>query len=285
MEKLFADVPEALRATVEIARRWQRRAQARELRFPRVEGPGGSRARKPTCAASPGDGLAVRLGPAADAARRGRYEERLAYELGVIEQMDFPSYFLAVWDFVHFAKTAGIPVGPAAARRPGASRPGRLASRTSTRSVYGLLFERFLNPGRKSMPTSTSTSSRFAETSLAYVRQKYGEDRVAQIITFARCSQGSSGRRAVLGMPLAEVDKIAKLVPPELKITIEKALKDEAAPRRDGREGHAGRPPARDSAVARGAQPPRVDPRSGVLISPEPLSNLVPLCRAPTARR
>ena len=178
MAQLFADVPEALRATVEIAERCNVELKLGEFRFPKVEVPEGATPASHLRRLA-GEGLAARLGPAADAARRGRYEERLAYELGVIEKMDFPSYFLAVWDFVHFAKTSGIPVGPGRGSAAGSLAAWALGITDIDPLVYGLLFERFLNPGRKSMPDIDIDFEQVrSDEVLAYVRQKYGEDRV-----------------------------------------------------------------------------------------------------------
>ena len=236
MAQLFADVPEALRATVEIAERCNVELKLGEFRFPKVEVPEGATPASHLRRLA-GDGLAARLGPAADAARRGRYEERLAYELGVIEKMDFPSYFLAVWDFVHFAKTSGIPVGPGRGSAAGSLAAWALGITDIDPLVYGLLFERFLNPGRKSMPDIDIDFEQVRRDEvLAYVRQKYGEDRVAQIITFGTLQAKGVIRDVgrVLGMPLAEVDKIAKLVPPELEDHDRGGAREGAAPRRAG---------------------------------------------------
>ena len=274
MARLFAEIPEALRATVEIAERC-------EFRFPVVEVPEGATPASHLRRLA-GEGLAARLGPAAEPARRGRYEERLSYELGVIEQMDFPSYFLAVWDFVRFAKTSGIPVGPGRGSAAGSLVAWVLGITDIDPIVYGLLFERFLNPGRKSMPDIDIDFEQVRRDEvLAYVRNKYGEDRVAQIITFGTLQAKGVIRDVgrVLGMPLAEVDKIAKLVPPELKITIKEALE---------KEPRLAELAAKDPQVARlletaesleGLNRHASTHASGVLISPEPLSNLVPLCK------
>jgi len=281
MAQLFAEVPEALRATVEIAERCNVELKLGEFRFPKVDVPEGATPASHLRRLA-GDGLVARLGPAVGAAERVRYEERLAYELGVIEKMDFPSYFLAVWDFVHFAKTSGISVGPGRGSAAGSLAAWALGITDIDPLVYGLLFERFLNPGRKSMPDiDIDFEKGRRDEVLAYVRRKYGEDRVAQIITFgtllAKGVIRDVGR--VLGMPLAEVDRIAKLVPPELKITIEEALE---------KEPRLAELAAKDIQVARlletaqsleGLNRHASTHASGVLISPEPLSDLVPLCK------
>ncbi len=281
MAQLFADIPEALRATVEIAERCNVELKLGEFRFPKVEVPDGATPASQLRRLA-GEGLAVRLGPAVEPGRRGAYEKRLDYELGVIEHMDFPSYFLAVWDFVHFAKTSGIPVGPGRGSAAGSLAAWALGITDLDPLVYGLLFERFLNPGRKSMPDiDIDFEQGRRDEVIAYVRQKYGEDRVAQIITFGTLQAKGVIRDVgrVLGMPLAEVDKIAKLVPAELKITIEEALE---------KEPRLAELAKNDLQVARlletaqsleGLNRHASTHASGLLISPEPLSNLVPLCK------
>ncbi len=281
MAQLFADIPEALRATVEIAERCNVELKLGEFRFPAVEVPEGATPASHLRRLA-GAGLAGRLGAGVEVERRGVYEKRLDYELGVIEQMDFPSYFLAVWDFVHFAKTSGIPVGPGRGSAAGSLAAWALGITDIDPIVYGLLFERFLNPGRKSMPDIDIDFEQVRRDEvLAYVRHKYGEDRVSQIITFGTLQAKGVIRDVgrVLGMPLADVDKIAKLVPPELKITIEEALE---------KEPRLAELAAKDVQVARlletaqsleGLNRHASTHASGVLISPEPLSNLVPLCK------
>ncbi len=281
MARLFAGVPEALRATIEIAERCNVELKLGEFRFPKVEVPEGetpaTHLRRLAAA-----GLEARLGPGLAPERRRAYDERLAYELGVIEKMDFPSYFLAVWDFVHYAKTHGIPVGPGRGSAAGSLAAWALGITDLDPIRYGLLFERFLNPGRKSMPDiDVDFEQSRRDEVLAYVRRKYGEDRVAQIITFGTLQAKGVIRDVgrVLGMTYADVDKIAKLVPPDLGITIEEALEKE--PRLAELQG-------KDPQVARllefarsleGLNRHASTHASGVLISPEPLANLVPLCK------
>jgi DNA polymerase-3 subunit alpha len=281
MAKLFADVPEALRNTVEIAERCNVELKLGEFRFPSVEVPAGATPASHLRQLA-GEGLAGRLGAGVDAASRARYDERLAYELGVIEKMDFPSYFLAVADFVQFAKAKGIPVGPGRGSAAGSLAAWALGITDLDPLVYGLLFERFLNPGRKSMPDiDVDFEQNRRDEVIAYVREKYGEDRVAQIITFGSLKAKGVIRDVgrVLGMTYADVDKIAKLVPPDLDMTIEKALEKEQRLRELA---------DRDTQVARlleiaqsleGLNRHASTHASGVLISPEPLANLVPLCR------
>ena len=155
--------------------------------------------------------------------------ERLKYELSVIRKMGFSTYFLIVWDFVHWAKNNGIPVGPGRGSGAGSIVSYVLGITDICPMKYGLLFERFLNPDRRSMPDlDIDFSDEGRERVIQYVRNKYGEKSVAQIITFgsmlARLVVRDVGR--VMGFPLSEVDRIAKLIPRELGTTIEMALKN-----------------------------------------------------------
>jgi DNA polymerase-3 subunit alpha len=144
------------------------------------------------------------------------YRKRLSYELGVVERMGFSAYFLIVWDFIKFARDAGIPVGPGRGSGAGALTAYALDITKVDPLKHALLFERFLNPDRKSMPDlDIDFSDEGRERVIEYVRKKYGSDRVAQIITFgsmnARLVVRDVGR--VLGMPVSDVDKLAKQIP------------------------------------------------------------------------
>lgn len=161
--------------------------------------------------------------PNADTAAR----ERLQYELSVIERMGFVDYFLIVWDFIHFAKQNGIVVGPGRGSGAGSIAAYCLSITDVDPLKYGLLFERFLNPERISMPDfDVDFCYERRQEVIDYVVRKYGADHVAQIITFgtmaARAAVRDVGR--ALHMPYGDVDKIAKMVPYELNMTLERAL-------------------------------------------------------------
>lgn len=155
-----------------------------------------------------------------------RYQDRLVYELGIIKKMGFPGYFLIVWDFIHFAKRSGIPVGPGRGSGAG-SLVSYLLRITSVDPIqYGLLFERFLNPDRRSMPDlDIDFSDEGRDVVIGYVRDKYGFTNVAQIITFGTMQSRAVIRDVgrVLDVPLPEVDRIAKSIPHGL--TIDQASK------------------------------------------------------------
>ena len=156
-------------------------------------------------------------------------QQRLDYELDVIKQMGYSAYFLIVWDFIHFARTSHIPVGPGRGSAAGSIVAYLLGITNLDPLKYDLLFERFLNPERVSMPDIDIDFcfERRGEV-ITYVTEKYGADKVAQIATFgtmaARAAIRDVGR--ALDMPYGEVDRVAKMVPMELHITLEKALQD-----------------------------------------------------------
>ena len=193
------------------------------------------------------------------------YRERLEFELGTIIQMGFAGYFLIVADFIQWAKRQGIPVGPGRGSGAGSVVAWALTITDLDPLRFGLLFERFLNPERVSMPDfDIDFCQDRRDEVIRYVQQKYGRDRVAQIITFgklqARAVLRDVGR--VLGMPYGQVDRLCKLVPnnPAHPVTLEEAIAGEPAlqqQRDDGRDRGAADD---DRAEARRALPPRLDP-------------------------
>ena len=160
------------------------------------------------------------------------YEERLRYEIRVIVEMKYPGYFLIVWDFIRHAREKGIPVGPGRGSAAGSLVAWCMGITDVDPMLFGLIFERFLNPERVSLP---DIDIDFCENRrnevIDYVTHKYGRDNVAQIITFgtlkARAVVRDVGR--TMGMSYAEVDRIAKQVPPTLNMTLERALKENPA--------------------------------------------------------
>ncbi len=215
MAAAFVDLPEALASTVEIARRCAYRPTKRKSILPPFDTRRG-RDEAAELAAQAKAGLRERLASGQLYADRKVYDERLAYELGVIEKMGFPGYFLIVADFIKWAKANGIPVGPGRGSGAGSVVAWALTITDLDPIRFGLLFERFLNPERVSMPDFDVDfcQERRGEV-IEYVREKYGADRVAQIITFgtlqARAVLRDVGR--VLQLPFGQVDKLAKLVP------------------------------------------------------------------------
>src|SRR5580692_683741 len=210
------------------------------------------------------------------------YHARLDSELNIIKQMKFPGYFMIVWDFIKYAREHDIPVGPGRGSAAG-SLVAYVMQITDIDPLQNeLLFERFLNPERISMPDIDIDfdMNRRGEV-IEYVRRKYGNDQVAQIITFntmaAKAAIKDVGR--ALDMPYGEVDRIAKLIPPTIGITIEQALKD-SPPLLQAYEADTKIREIIDTAMkleglVRGAGVHA----AGVVIAPEPLTELVPVTR------
>ncbi|MBK8841225.1 MAG: DNA polymerase III subunit alpha [Hyphomonadaceae bacterium] len=215
MSTTFADLPEALASTVEIAQRCSYRPKKHKPILPPFDTKRG-RDEAAELRAQAEAGLKERLKIVTPAAELKIYEDRLDYELGVIAKMGFPGYFLIVADFIKWAKAHDIPVGPGRGSGAGSVVAWCLTITDLDPIRFGLLFERFLNPERVSMPDFDVDfcQERRGEV-IEYVRQKYGVDRVAQIITFgtlqARAVLRDVGR--VLQLPFYQVDKLAKLVP------------------------------------------------------------------------
>ena len=215
MMAAFADLPEALESTVEIARRCAFRPTKHKPILPPFDTKRG-RDEAGELKAQAEAGLKERLKVVQPAAELSVYQQRLAYELGIIERMGFPGYFLIVADFIKWAKSHDIPVGPGRGSGAGSLVAWVLTITDLDPIRFGLLFERFLNPERVSMPDFDIDfcQERRGEV-IEYVRQRYGADRVSQIITFgtlqARAVLRDVGR--VLQLPFGQVDKLAKLVP------------------------------------------------------------------------
>ena len=295
MEELFADLPEALANTIEIAKRCAFRPKERKPILPRFV--------KARAEASEAEllkletdelrtqaeaGLKERLtaNPLAPGFTAEDYRKRLAFEIDVISKMKFPGYFLIVADFIKWAKANGIPVGPGRGSGAGSVVAWSLTITDLDPLRFGLLFERFLNPERVSMPDfDIDFCQDRRDEVIRYVQQKYGADRVAQIITHgklqARAVLRDVGR--VLQMPYGQVDKLCKLVPnnPANPVTLAQAI-----------DGEPKLQEARDSepVVARlleiaqkleGLYRHASTHAAGMVIGDRPLDELVPLYRDP----
>jgi len=229
MYELFEDVPEALENSLYIARRCNVDMQFGQYQLPDFQPPDGIEL-KTYMVQQAKEGLKARwpaiIAGSPDADRKG-YEERLDFELGVIEQMGFPGYFLIVADFIRWARAHDIPVGPGRGSGAGSIVAYCLGITDLDPIRYGLLFERFLNPERISMPDfDIDFCMNRRDEVIRYVTEKYGADHVAQIITYgsmkAKAVVRDVGR--VLSMELGKVNTIAKLIPNDLKMTLDKAL-------------------------------------------------------------
>ena len=211
MRDSFAEWPEAIATTVEIAERCQVDIELGKLLLPQYPTPDGSEPEQMLRRLA-GEGLRERYGDPVPA----EAVKRLEFELGVIEEMGFSSYFLIVWDFVRYAKESGIAVGPGRGSAAGSIVSYVLNITDLDPLANDLLFERFLNPGRKSMPDiDIDFSVRGRERMIRYVGDKYGRESVAQIITFGKMAPRAATRDAarVLGYDYATGDRLAKLIP------------------------------------------------------------------------
>lgn len=231
MAELFADLPEALENTVEIARRCSLNLTLDEHYLPAFPVPEDLTIRE-FLEIEARQGLAQRLEKlypteAERQARRQTYEARLAKELAVINQMGFPGYFLIVADFIRWAKSSGIPVGPGRGSGAGSLVAYALQITDLDPLAFDLLFERFLNPERVSLPDfDIDFCMERRDRVIDYVSSRYGRDHVSQIITYGTMAAKAVVRDVgrVLGHPYGFVDQIAKLVPFDLKMTLGKAL-------------------------------------------------------------
>jgi len=234
MMEAFKDVPEAITNTIEIAERCNFEMTLGESYLPDFPLPPGQ-SLETVIEEQAKEGLEKRFKVMAERGTdvdplRLRYLERLTRELNVIKGMGFPGYFLVVSDFINYAKSRNIPVGPGRGSAAGSLVAYALGITAIDPIEYNLLFERFLNPDRISLPDiDIDFCYEKRDEIIKYVTEKYGVDNVTQIITFgkmkARAVIRDVGR--VLDMPYGEVDKIAKLIPGEIDITIKKALKME----------------------------------------------------------
>ena len=289
MLALFADLPEATDASVEIAMRCAYRPPTRKPILPHFTAPGGAavdEVQELRRQASEGLERLIALYGCAPGHTIEDYRQRLEFELGVIVRMKYPGYFLIVADFIQWAKAQGVPVGPGRGSGAGSLVAYALTITDLDPIRFGLLFERFLNPERVSMPDfDIDFCQDRRDEVIAYVRRRYGEDRVAQIITFgsflARGVMRNVGR--VLEMPLGQVDKLAKLVPqnPAKPVTLKQAVADE--PRL--REAASADPKvAKMLAIAErleGLYSNASTHAAGVVIADRPLVELAPLYRDP----
>ena len=236
MMALFSDLPEALASTVEIARRCAFRPRTQSPILPRfsvgAEGAAVDEAAELRKRAEEGLERRLELHGLAPGRTVEDYRERLAFELNVIEGMKYPGYFLIVSDFIQWAKEQGIPVGPGRGSGAGSLVAYSLTITDLDPLRFGLLFERFLNPERVSMPDfDIDFCQDRRDEVIRYVQERYGSDRVAQIITFgtlqARGVLRDVGR--VLQMPYGQVDKLCKLVPQNAlnPVTLGQAIDDE----------------------------------------------------------
>ena len=225
----FGDMPEALNNTVEIAEKCSSSIEFGTLHLPEYEVPEGYTIDSYLEHLSR-EGLRKKLAHLPESVS-DEYYERLKFELQIIIMKGFAGYFLIVWDFINYARTQKIPVGPGRGSGAGSLVAYCLGITDIDPIRYNLLFERFLNPERESMPDfDIDFCVNGREEVIKYVRRKYGDERVAQIITFGQLLGRGSVRDVgrVLEVPLKDVDKLAKTIPESPGMTINKALKTDS---------------------------------------------------------
>jgi DNA polymerase-3 subunit alpha len=289
MRAVFADHPDALANTVRIAERCNVTIAEGESHLPNFEVPSGHTI----------DsyfehivriGFQDRLVRLKETEARGAlrhpladYDARLAYEIAMIKQMKYPGYFLIVWDFIRYARNKGIPVGPGRGSAAGSLVAYCLRITDVDPLHWDLYFERFLNPDRVSLPDiDIDFCERRRGEVITYVTEKYGRENVAQIITFgtmkARAVVRDVGR--VMEMPIADVDRVAKLIPQQIDITLDQAIKENPAlgdlEKKDERVRDLLRVARRLEGMTRHASVHA----AGVVITPRPLIEFVPLYKS-----
>ena len=279
MKVLFADLPDALERTLEIADKCNVELEFGETYMPDFPIPTGYASSDDYLTQLAQEGLERRYGRVDPAV-----QERLDYELSVITSQDFSGYFLIVWDLVNYARNQGISVGPGRGSAAGCLASYCLGITNVDPIKYDLIFERFLNPERIEPPDiDIDFDDTRRDEVLRYVVDKYGKDNVSQVITF-----GTMGAKAVvrdvgrvLGMSFGEVDRIAKLVPTELKITLDKAIERvpelQQVAQASGNEGKLVEYARKLEGMARHASVHAC----AVIIAPGELTDYVPLYRAP----
>ncbi len=281
MAALFADLPEALENTVEIARRCAFAVKKHAPILPRFADDEVEELRRQAR-----EGLAARLAVIPHSVPVPDYEARLEFELGIIEQMGFPGYFLIVADFIKWAKGEGIPVGPGRGSGAGSLVAYALTITDLDPLRYSLLFERFLNPERVSMPDfDIDFCMDRREEVIRYVQEKYGREKVGQIITFGALLSKAAVRDVgrVLQMSYGQVDRLSKMIPVEgvKPVSIEKALADEPRLREAAKAEEVVARLLDYAKAVEGLLRNASTHAAGVVIGDRPLDDLVPLYQDP----
>jgi DNA polymerase-3 subunit alpha len=289
MAAIFKDHPDALRNTARIAERCHVDLSPTGNHLPNFEVPAGFTLDE-YFEQAVRQGFEQRLTRLKELAARGalthtidEYERRLTYEIEMIQQMKYPGYFLIVWDFIRYAREQGIPVGPGRGSAAGSFVAYCLRITDVDPIAYDLIFERFLNPERVSLPDiDIDFCERRRGEVIEYVTRKYGRENVAQIITFGTMKARAVVRDVarVMDMPYADADRVAKAIPPALDMTLARAL--EESPALKEMEQHDQRVKEL-LAVARrleGMTRHASVHAAGVVIAPRPLTEFVPLYKS-----
>jgi DNA polymerase-3 subunit alpha len=289
MARVFGEFPEAMANTVRIAERCQVDLSGTVNHLPNFDVPAGFTLDE-YFEHVVRQGFAVRLPRLKELALKGvlkhtidEYERRLTYEIEMIKQMKYPGYFLITWDFIRHAREKGIPVGPGRGSAAGSFVAYCLRITDVDPIEYDLLFERFLNPERVSLPDiDIDFCERRRGEVIEYVTQKYGRENVAQIITFGTMKARAVVRDVarVMDIPYADADRVAKAVPPALDMTLAKALEESPAlkdlQQKDDRIRELLEVAQRLEGMTRHASVHA----AGVVIAPRPLTEFIPLYKS-----
>ena len=289
MIELFRHTPEAIRNTIEIAERCNLELDLKTYHFPQYEKPA-DKSLDEALAEQARAGLEDRLvvirqqRPDFSAADEQRYRERLETELDCIRQMGFPGYLLIVADFINWAKDHCIPVGPGRGSAAGSLVCYAIRITDIDPLPYNLLFERFLNPERVSMPDIDVDFCIYGrEQVIEYVRNKYGAENVAQIITFGTMQAKGVIRDVgrALGMSFAETDRVAKLVPSVLNITLKESLQQEPKLKELAEKDPKIKELVQIALALEGLTRHASTHAAGVVVTPRPLPEYLPLYTDP----
>ena len=276
MSEYFKAVPEAIENTVKIAEKCNVEFEFGHTILPNYDVPPEFSTHYDYLEKLTMDGIKNRYGENPS----DEIKQRTKYELGVIQKMGYVDYFLIVWDYIHYAKTHDIPVGPGRGSGAGSIVAYAIEITDIDPIQYGLLFERFLNPERISMPDfDVDFCYEKRDRVIEYVEEKYGKDHVSQIITFGTMSARMVIRDVarVLDVPYAEADKLAKMVPNELHITIKKAM-EKNKELQDLYDNNGETRNLLDIAMALEGMPRQASTHAcGIVITKEPVVNYVPL--------
>ena len=277
MRALFPELPEAADNTVKIAERCHLEFEFGKTKLPHFETPDGS-GNEEFFVRMCREGLLRRYGEHPDQSLK----DRLDYEIETISTMGYVNYYLIVWDFIRYAKSVDIPVGPGRGSGAGSLAAYCMGITNVDPIRYGLIFERFLNPERVSMPDfDIDFSDERRDEIIEYVVEKYGADHVAQIVTFgtmaARGALRDVGR--AMAIPYSKVDQVAKLVPMELNITLDKAMKVSAEFREKYESDDQVRELVDMARKIEGMPRHTSTHAAGVLITDRPVMDYVPLAK------
>ena len=276
MSDYFRNVPDAIENTVKIAEKCNVEFEFGHTILPNYDVPKEFATHYDYLEKLTKDGLIQRYGenPSEE------IKQRAEYELSVINKMGYVDYFLIVWDYIHYAKTHNIPVGPGRGSGAGSIVAYAIGITDIDPIAYGLIFERFLNPERISMPDfDVDFCFEKRDKVIEYVEEKYGKDHVSQIITFGTMSARMVIRDVarVLDLPYAEADKLAKMIPNELHITIKKAM-EQNRELKDLYESSEDMKKLLNIAMALEGMPRQASTHAcGIVITKEPVVNYVPL--------